>query len=117
MKINELRVGNYIYYCDEIYKVDLRCIYNHMDDEQDDAYQPIPLTEELFVKCGFELKDNNYTIKIDGWLSIGIDKDDNSVLLGDSFESGVAPSLNILYLHQLQNLYYALTNDELRYNP
>jgi hypothetical protein len=105
MKINELRVGNYIYYCDEIYKVDLRCIYNHMDDEQDDAYQPIPLTEEILLKCEI---DEDINVEFDKILGYYV------VYLEDSF---CLNSVKLYHLHQLQNLYYALTNDELRYNP
>ena len=59
MKENELRVGVNIYYCDMFYTVDAECIKMHMGDEQDDAYQPIPLTEDILLKCGFkELKQS-----------------------------------------------------------
>jgi hypothetical protein len=119
MKANELRIGNYVNA--EVNLLSLQ-IHKLMPADIVDVSKgiveiyPIPLTEEIFKKCGFELKDNNYTINIDGWLSIGIDKDDNGVILEDCFKSSITPSLYIFYLHQLQNLYHALTNEELEIN-
>jgi len=103
MKENELRVGVYIYYCEEVFEVDAECIKMHMGDDLDDAYRPIPLTEEWLLKFGFEITDNFQT------------KDRFQTHKQDGFfwfEYGyIVVELN--YVHQLQNLYFALTGEEL----
>lgn len=82
--------------------------------------KPIPLTEEwllnfLFTKLDnldtFELKDGNYR-------SIQIDLNSNGIeiyLCGtDSVMSSQCfPVDNVKYVHQLQNLFFALTGEEL----
>ena len=70
---------------------------------------PIPLTEEWILKFGFEKKKdyyNRYYFSIDG-MDIRIDD--------DMFETEVGESLykRIKYVHQLQNLYFALNDKEL----
>lgn len=76
--------------------------------------EPIPLTPEILEKCGFEKYDyypdcecykvGNYFVSMseDIWLHQSIGKK-QAVILRE----------NMSYLHQLQNLYYALTNTEL----
>ncbi len=66
---------------------------------------PIPLTEEWLVKFGF-IKDF-YGFVLDDKMSL-------------SFSTKLSPfwqdsplSINIQYVHQLQNLYFALTGSEL----
>jgi hypothetical protein len=115
IKENELRVNNYIYYCDEIYKVDRDCIYKHMGDEQDDAYQPIPLTEDILLKCGFiydKISKVFYTKNVNDF---NIKKDIENVkgfwLFFD--EQPNHPLTVVFNLHELQNLYFALTGEEL----
>lgn len=111
MKANELRIGNYIY---EVgfstqdgypkgYK-ELGIIKNGKDIEFSAFKEPIPLTEEWLLKFGFELKNTYYSI--DGMY---IRKD------GEMFETEVGECLykSIEYVHQLQNLYFALNDEEL----
>ena len=79
-------------------------------------HQPIPLTEEWLLKFGFEKQENNwkricicndwtylYWERLAG-LEVSVNK--HSIML---------PHINSV--HQLQNLYYALTNEELTYDP
>jgi hypothetical protein len=106
MKENELRVGVYIYYCEEVFEVDAECIKMHMGDDLDDAYRPIPLTEEWLLKFGFEITDNFQTKD-----RFQTHKQDGIIW----FEYGyIVVELN--YVHQLQNLYFGLTNEELTIN-
>ena len=70
------------------------------------GFKPIELTPEILEKCGFEtpfiMKDS---VKyLDG---VMIDLHNGKILLRDNH------MIEIKYLHQLQNLYYALTGKEL----
>lgn len=123
MKANELRIGNFVYGIEQGYKetaLPVACIHNdntirlQVGDETVGCYnskiiKPIPLTEEWLVKFGFEKRVGEifmyhtwfYIDKecagVSGWYFRGI----------DAFKS------KIEYVHQLQNLYFALTGEEL----
>lgn len=83
---------------------------------------PIPLNEEWLLKFGFEKRDNCYRLD-SGAGSIVIDVSDIlTAILGDGvyIHSGTSDHLehgfysaHIEYIHQLQNLYFALTGEEL----
>lgn len=82
---------------------------------------PIPLTEEILLKCGFEKrKENNFYIDEEKYHTISILKVNNQYMpsiKSNHHEVGQMFSLyGIQYLHQLQNLYFALTNKELEVN-
>ena len=114
MKANEFRLGNLIYYhiedsmderkeWDEISSIDyddIRCFVQYEDNSE---YKPIPLTEEWLLKFGFEQMDLhrfNHEISI-----LNTDR-------GMYFQT-----IRIDYVHQLQNLYFALTGNELELKP
>ena len=75
--------------------------------------EPIPLTEEILLKCGFEKGYIMYFIRIC----------ETRCYLRPSYRGGyyygICPYIElrdcktIQYLHQLQNLYFALTGKEL----
>lgn len=98
----ELRMGNWVYHGDDPKPVQYVPVYDFED------LNPIPLDEEWLKKFGYDLsgayihKDYNKLRKggIDGfyhWV------DDESVYVGRPLK----------YVHQLQNLYYELTGDQL----
>jgi hypothetical protein len=74
--------------------------------------EPIPLTEEILLKCGF-VKDELHDCFVI-WQSesdVAIEFFVNEIhLVG---YSSAEPIENCKYLHQLQNLYFALTGTEL----
>ena len=75
----------------------------------------IPLTEEILLKCGFSITesifhDNTNAYEIKSWGRIVLI---NGILQSDEFYFLDGLSTEIKYLHQLQNLYFALTNEEL----
>ena len=80
--------------------------------------KPVELTEELFIKLGFELKgyaydfDNeNYEISVSLYLGkwqFYFRKKSKKVTM--QYESYVADKK---YLHEYQNLYYVITDEEL----
>ena len=70
-----------------------------------DEIQPIPLTEEWLLKFGFEkFKGNNTDCFLDNF--------ETSCNMELFFWKGTQIK-NINYVHQLQNLYFALTEKEL----
>lgn len=68
-----------------------------------DLYE-IELTEEILLKCGFEESQRGYYTIDDFVISV-----EGQVYFGD-YETWIA---EIHHLHQLQNLYFALTGQEL----
>lgn len=67
---------------------------------------PIPITEEWLLKFGFEFFDSGLYRKGDFYLPIKFN--DYTVLKWKVFE--IAP---VKYIHQLQNLFFAITGEEL----
>jgi hypothetical protein len=109
MKASELRIGNYVYFEDELLKFDFEMGWNF------DYIKPIPLTEEWLLKFGFEKKYQTFEFKglnIDGTVvHFSFDKwcSEYDIENCDFIE---IPA-ECKYVHQLQNLYFALTNEEL----
>ncbi len=113
MRVEELRVNNWVsVFKDTKYQVQA-IAYNTVmlkyNDEQllypsIDQIHPIPLTEEWLLKFGFKLYE-------DFWIKdyfISLHKD------GSVYESDDLPiCINLQQVHQLQNLYFALTGVEL----
>lgn len=73
-----------------------------------DQIEPIPLTEEWLLKFSFEKEDEEYFHK-SKYAPVLIECDNG---WADSFEERQASKI-INYVHQLQNLFYALTGEEL----
>jgi len=112
MEANELRIGNYVY-CnfttnqpDKIYKIN--CVDFDIINTKDgnmENYKPIPLTEDILLECGFEFDGLFYSKgkfvlgNIDNYYFLCIDRS--------------TPFKHFQYIHQLQNLYFALTGNEL----
>ena len=72
---------------------------------------PIPLTEEILLKCGFEKDYRGYFV--DSYYGVVyIYKDEYDYYL-DYNDSGRESRARINNLHQLQNLYFALLDEEL----
>ncbi len=141
METNELRIGNYVFSAEdnktgEIFQIDSSGIIfankngNRWQDLKN--IQPIPLTEETLLKCGFEKVKNKDKEDLREYIGhtaqkakyaifdtdIFITKVDKRGLLHRSIDCDFMvlfyhKSIPIKYLHQLQNLYFALTGQEL----
>tara|TARA_R110000772_G_scaffold268686_3_gene397514 strand:+ start:2835 stop:3251 length:417 start_codon:yes stop_codon:yes gene_type:complete len=89
-----------------------------------DYLTPIPLTEEWLLKFGFEnIRGNFFKSKIygnDEYILIDLNQDCDNVYLKQINTDGENDAIllhnEIKYVHQLQNLYFALTNVELEIN-
>lgn len=72
--------------------------------------KPIPLTEEWLERFGFEQKDKSEDwVDNVGYMELGLNGD-GYVMLERSYYHA---SQILLYVHQLQNLYYAISGEEL----
>ena len=112
MKITELRIGNLVLDSTKnVHKIE------RLDEKWDfgDKF-PIPLTEEWLLKAGFkEIKFlNEYFVQENGYKHL-----DMIVRYGvfDGhrflFDFANEKCVNLKYVHQLQNLYFALCGEEL----
>ena len=118
MKSNELRIGNLVMSDGYLYKV------YHIPDDEDyfEECQPIPLTEEWLVKFGFKKLDKLFYQKQVGDCSkllIGYKTGPSGCFGAVTLESDLEESYighlsgYCKTVNQLQNLYFALTGEEL----
>lgn len=136
IKASDLRIGNYvsyenedndticegIHYVEGFYKI---LIGNHLRPV--DQCYPIPITEEWLLKFGFQLDNENLVADIQKkyYLTLPIEGEaDNQMQyrintgtesFGNYTVEGFWGSNNFKHVHQLQNLYFALTGEELKY--
>ena len=122
MKANELRLGNLI----EVYLepqisewLDIKVNLSNLEQiiNKDKAFRPIPLTEEWMLKLGFEYLDAF------SWLKNGLTLDNTVAHFSFDIWRGTYSIENcdfnelpmeVKYVHTLQNLYFALTGEELQ---
>ncbi len=127
MEAHELRIGNLVKWkstgdINDVIKIDVtiknHCV-NHINIKD---CEPIPLTEEWLLKFGFEKtvfdsEETGYGVEYDlknkeFHLSYC---DDFSISISYKKENlSITPNIELFRnVHQLQNLYFALTNEEL----
>ena len=107
MKPNELRIGNWIQFrhTETPVRITLGDFVREYNDEHLEDYEPIPLTEEWLIKFGFEYSDLNG--------DSGLWKIPPFQIYGKYNQFIYDYRLDVNYVHQLQNLYFALTGEEL----
>lgn len=115
MEAIELRIGNYLFSNGVVSVIDARSIFDIWDKSE--KYSSIPLTEIWMERFGF-IKTASYIMR----LNVDLKKDIKSVIIATerhgkwvavyTIEDAFA-SQGIEYVHQLQNLYFALTGEEL----
>lgn len=71
--------------------------------------EPIHLTPEILEKCGFKKDYNGFSLVDKMSLSFAVSKDDEYLACWLDRALGII----IKYLHQLQNIYFSLTGEEL----
>ncbi len=115
MKANELRIGNYVHMdmsIDDIEVVRLKIGDLALFAIEARELYSIPLTEEWLLKFGFEWKG---LISKGRYLTIFTPCGKALVFKDNYFIfAGVTIETQIQYVHQLQNLYFALTREELK---
>lgn len=130
MKTNELRIGNYLQgknshvIIQTIYPVGHVKIKGNrsvfMVEGEHPCLSPILLTEEWLLRFGFKPKGEGYSIGIYEICDFKDFSDGSTEYIlyqWDSYnEIESAVKANIRYVHQLQNLYFVLTDEELTLN-
>lgn len=130
MKTSELRLGNLVQYGGTTAKVcQIEKSFFYCETDGNDFFtrdgepgaKPIPLNEEWLLKFGFEkIKDfdvytnvwefKGFMVSLGDYINIHVDWADDGV---DNYHSIVGyEELNV---HTLQNLYFALTGEELTF--
>lgn len=122
MNVKELRIGNYVHNNVESFAIQAKDLIFLLAFDNEHYAEPIPLTEEWLLKFGFIKKINNGSEYLryywDGDIMIYVDEDTNAMYLGDYDEYhdckpfGLSEQ-KIQYVHQLQNLAFLLTGNEL----
>jgi hypothetical protein len=132
MKANELRIGNLVKYDNRIFKIDsISTVFPTLNTDEFgigvvdyNNIEPIPLTEDWLLKFGFE---NYKPANANRYFKEGIYprsfafqfyKNGRVDFWYNDFNVGNLNRIkyNLLeYVHQLQNLYFALTGKELEY--
>ncbi len=109
MKANELRIGNYINYCGSVKQLDAELFLQLL--KYTTPFDLIQLTEEWLLKLGFEKDGIEWY-----WMS----KKDRITTTGYAYsiEKKMLEfneiEIPVQFVHQLQNLYFALTGEELK---
>ncbi len=113
MKVSELRIGNKFLFNgmeDTIDAVDFH-VPAFIEDEDENQYAPMPITTKILLDFGFEKQKEDlyrtgyYTLIVPFHIHI---------VRGDFiYYADWSHPVIIKYVHQLQNLYFAITGEEL----
>lgn len=122
VRANELRIGNLVYFkfdneltIHNIVGKDIQVMHKCERDynEESECYYPIPLTEDWLVKFGFNQNygvadSEQYMVYQPIWIY-----EHERVYYSESYDDYFTFIKTIQYVHQLQNLYFAITGEEL----
>jgi hypothetical protein len=109
MEAKDLRIGNLVNIGGQINEIELVDFVDIYENKTIGIYKPIPLTEEWLLKFRFVKKD--YGCQIHYYAN-------TKSLWKITFKKDIfkRDKTIIKYVHQLQNLYFALTGQELTLN-
>lgn len=110
IKIEELRVGNCVAIHPEMMAFDEHIKVKSVHIDIEEGIFPISLTEAWMIEMGFRHETDGVYTGWDGY--VHIEKD--WIIIEDNlaYESG-SDYIPLKYVHQLQNLFYALTYTDL----
>ena len=122
IKANELRIGNLVnadYLCKVVGIDELGASLIDVNGDEssivyltDENIDPIPITEEWLLKFGFEGSNGYYLCP--KWYKFRFQK--NSIIKFKGLIFNNKKVNQLIYIHQLQNLYFAITGEELTIN-
>ncbi|WP_162944568.1 hypothetical protein [Flavisolibacter nicotianae] len=128
IKTQEFRLGNYLMHKTGVRILTVRCTLEHFalvakGGEKD--FFPVVLSAAILEKCGFAenrkyalLPESREFVRVvpvmgSGEIELRAYVKNNKECFGRVMMSGVPVSNNFFHLHQLQNVYAALTGQEL----
>ena len=117
MKANELRIGNWYVHPMTPTKAPSKMLDIDFISGFTEQFKPIPLTEEWLLKFGYkhfqsEHIYSEWALVIDGILKYKIFQSSYTGVETFTFPNSNKP-VTLKHVHQLQNLYFALTGNEL----
>ena len=110
MKASELRIGNYVLKYDEERIVTTYHLEEMEALKDTHDYKPIPLTEEWLLKFGFESRKSGW-YKIKEFFTVRLNSFE--LIIHIISKQGSYTIARVRSVHQLQNLYFAVTGEEL----
>lgn len=119
IQCTDLRIGNLVYDIAGINPVEVEILMK----DKIPLIQPIPLTKDWILKFGFvifdwpEFKDSrfiDYLHLTDGGVILRVIPEGASVFTLDHCSDGYSFIAKVQYVHQFQNLYFALTGEEVQ---
>jgi hypothetical protein len=128
IKSHEFRLGNYLMHKTGIRILTVRCTWEHfalLEKGGEKDMFPVVLSVPILEKCGFAenkkyalLPESREFILVvpvmgSGEIEIKAYVKSNKECFGRAMMNNVPVSNNFYHLHQLQNLYFALTGNEL----
>lgn len=119
MKATELRIDNFVRVNDLLVTVNrieiekFWATYKNLLFFSGSETSPIPLTEEWLVKFGFKNSPNNLKLFRSFGYGLYIDEDGDCRIFTSHGGLEMRWITTIKYVHQLQNLYFAVSGQEL----
>ena len=121
MNAKELRIGNWVnnIHTGNPYQINIAKMIRLLQHFKKDViyFEPIPLTEEWFLKLGFKKYEDGFKINLNYGNFIIVEDDGSYGLYDGLYEydraKGYAPFEFLKHVHSLQNLYFELTGKEL----
>jgi len=126
MEATQFRIGNLVSWKNsgKEFEITLQSLYEGANLD----WKPIPITKEMLLRFGFEEVTDyigNFLLIIQKnkgggiaeysvWVDFGIENETNKISIMLECQSEWLMTKN-KYVHQLQNLYFALTQKELKY--
>ena len=128
VKAQDLRLGNWFNYYGGKHKGYIIAVkLNTLSDNSDVAItiegggytktdvkdlSPIPLTEDILLRLGFEQDENK-----NRWIKVANNHEELEIYSDWEDDKCIYERVFIYSVHELQNLFYALTGQELTLNP
>lgn len=124
MHVSELRIGNWVYSHEIGGYVQISSISEEAIHFKDcvtwdyptcEEIVPIKLTEEILLKCGFDLINNEFYRSRNSELCLYWTVNKNK-MIPEYNGKRLVTGYDFKHVHHLQNLYFALTGEELTVN-
>lgn len=114
IKANELRIGNHVMISPVYHKEDIRFVDYKMIQAVENGFEVygIPLTPEILGKCEFDWSIYHQAFHKDNFEFDIVECYPKGYAL-TTFKRGLIIVPNFQYLHELQNIVYILTGEEL----